>query len=211
MNTEQLSTKELEQMLAKRKREEHIARVKEENEYEEKKHAVVNSLTQEAIQLFTALTNFKEKVHTEMDAQKERLDHFGKIRTNSKGGFSIENEDKTLKVSRIRQTTPKWDEKSKKAVELISDFLRDTVKKRDLKMFDILMSFIEKNEKGDLEYSRVMDLISHEDKFDDERWHEGLRLIKNSYSLDFRGYSYLFKAKNQEEKWDTLNLNFSSL
>ena len=73
------------------------------------------------------------------------------------------------------------------------------------------MGFLEKNKAGDLEYSDVMNLYKHETEFDDLRWKEGLRLIKESYSNHLKGFGYEFKLKQADGKWQNLYLNFSSL
>ena len=56
-----------------------------------------------------------------------------------------------------------------------------------------------------------MNLLKHEDKYNDPRWLEGLRLIKESFSNHFKGYSYEFHFKNESGKWQKLELNFSAL
>ncbi|MDC9722399.1 MAG: hypothetical protein PSN34_06455 [Urechidicola sp.] len=74
------------------------------------------------------------------------------------------------------------------------------------------MSFLIRNKSGDLEYSRVMDLLSHEDKYTDERWVEGLHLVKESYSNVMKGYGYQLMHRPKEgDKWDNINLSFSSI
>lgn len=146
-----------------------------------------------------------------MEEHAVKLAHYGKLRSNSKGGFSITTENGALRVTRRRDTEPVWDERAAKAVELIKDFLGDTIKKRDIDTYEVLMTFIERNEKGDLEFARVMDLFKHESRFEDERWQEGLRLIKQSYGNHLKGYGYEFKRKAADGKWDNILLNFSSL
>lgn len=208
---ENLSTAQLEELLKKKKKEEATTLAKEKEAYEKRRDEVITNIITTAKTLFKELGEFKAYCHIEMDKQAEQLAGYGKIRSNSKGGFSITNADDTMRVTRRRDTEPVWDERSTKAVELIKDFLGDAIKKRDTKMYDILMSFLERNEKGDLEYSRVMDLYHHEDKFDDPRWKEGLRLIKESFSNHLKGYGYEFKIKGEDGKWENLYLNFSSL
>jgi hypothetical protein len=56
-----------------------------------------------------------------------------------------------------------------------------------------------------------MVLLQHENNFDDTRWIEGLRLLRESYSNVLKGYGYLFKEKGKDGKWKTITLNFSSL
>jgi hypothetical protein len=205
------TTAELEQMLKDRKKQEALKAEKEKQAYEQGRDEMIQKVILTAKTLFRELGEFKTFCHIEMDKQAVKLSEYGKIRSNSKGGFSVTDKNDTMRVTRRRDTEPVWDERSGKAVELIKEFLGDAIKKRDIKMYEILMSFLERNANGDLEYGRVMDLYKHEDKFDDPRWKEGLKLIKESFSNHLKGYGYEFKVKGDDGKWENLYLNFSSL
>lgn len=211
INLANVSTADLEKAIKERKAKEEAAQLKKKEEYEVMKHNLVVKLIYNAIQIEDHLKRFKNDLHIAMDAQAERLAEYGEIRSNSKGGFSILDNKGEFKVTRIRSTQPTWDERSMKAVELIKDFLSSTVKKHNRKLYEILISFIEKNANGDLEYQKVMNLVSHEDKYDDPRWKEGLKLIKESYSVHLRAYGYEFARKNEQGGWDKINLSFSSM
>lgn len=206
-----MSADELEQLLKERRAKEAKKREAEKAKYEKERDEKVFAILLTAQTMFKELKEFKDYCHIEMEKQAEALNKYGKIRSNSKGGFSVTNSDDTLRVVRRRDTEPAWDERSGKAVGLIKDFLSETIKKRDIKLYQILMGFLERNANGDLEYSRVMDLISHEDKYEDTRWKEGLKLIKESFSNHFKGYGYEFKVKGPDGKWQNILLNFSSL
>lgn len=206
-----LSVSELEAYLKKKKEKEAKQLAQEKETYERERDENIFKIITTAKTLFKELREFKQYCHIEMDNQANKLANYGKIRGNSKGGFSVSDRNDTMKVTRRRDTEPVWDERSTKAIELIKEFLGDAIKKRDLDMYEILMGFLERNEKGDLEYARVMDLYKHEAKFDDERWKEGLRLIKESFSNHLKGFGYEFKFRNDEGKWENILLNFSSL
>ncbi|MRX40380.1 DUF3164 family protein [Flavobacterium sp. LC2016-23] len=208
---DQLSTSELEAALKDRKKSEAKKLEKEKAEYEKNRDEKVLTMMLTAQALFRELGEFKQYMHIEMEDQALKLAGYGKIRGNSKGGFSISNAEDTMRIKRRRDTEPSWDERSSKAIELIKEFLSDTIKKRDVKLHEILLSFLERNANGDLEYSRVMDLYKHEDKFDDPRWKEGLRLIKESFSNHLKGFGYEFKLKDANGHWQNIILNFSSL
>jgi Protein of unknown function (DUF3164) len=215
MNTTQepqkLSIAELELLLAKEKAKQAKKLETEKVAYESDRDEKVFAIITTAKALFRELGEFKTFCHLEMDAQASKLAEYGKIRSNSKGGFTVSDRHDTMRVTRRRDTEPVWDERSTKAIELIKDFLGDAIKKRDEKMYEILMSFLERNAKGELEYARVMDLYKHEDKFEDARWKEGLRLIKESFSNHLKGYGYEFKNKDENGKWQNILLNFSGL
>ncbi len=163
------------------------------------------------LDLEKALKAFKKKCHDTMDLQEEGLKEFGKISKRSKGGFSITHSTGTRRVTRVRRMEPLWDERAIKATELIKDFLFDKVKKSNRKLFEVLLTFIERDKNGNLEYSKVMNLIKHEDKWSDPRWVEGLKLVKDSFSYRLRGYNYEFKIADKDGKFKNIELSFASI
>ncbi|WP_160292134.1 DUF3164 family protein [Pedobacter lusitanus] len=211
INATELSINQLEGLLADRKKQEKNRRARARMDYEIARDTDISSLLDEAAKLHFMIRLFKSRVHQVMAAQAQKTADYGLIPATSKGGFSLTNKTGNKRVTRRRDTDPVWDERAVKAIGLIKDFLCDTVKKRDVKLFEILLSFLERNQNGDLEYARVFNLMQHEDKFDDVRWTEGLRLLKESYSITLKGFAYDFKLKNDAGKWDRLELNFSSL
>lgn len=207
----ELSTKQLEELLKRRKKEDKEKREEQKRTYVRERDNVIADLFAEAKEQALAIARFKQKCHVIMEQQKSKLDSYGGIRSNSKGGFSIIHSTGETSITRRRDTDPVWDERASKAVDLIKDFLNDTVKKRDAKLHKILLGFLTRNLKGDLEYAKVMDLLTYESDFDDPRWIEGLCLIKESYSQGFKAFGYEFKTKDNHGKWQSLVLNFSSL
>lgn len=206
-----LSTAELKAALAQRTKQERAAKEKAKRQYEEQRDKAVAELFDDAEKVYEALQNLKQKAHEVMSVQHDILSGYGGIRANSLGGFSIESSDAQRKIVRRRDTQPVWDERSKKGIEMVKSFLEDKIKGRDKKLFEILTSLLERNTKGDLEYSKVMHLLKHEDKYEDDRWVKGLQLIKEGYASHLRGFGYEFKMKDQDDKYQTLALNFSAV
>jgi hypothetical protein len=209
--TAELSVQQLEAMLAAKKEEQRKSREKERHEYESDRDIKIEEIILEAKRLNEQIAFFKAKCHQIMDEQATKLDGYGAIRGNSKGGFSITHSKGDLRVTRRRDTQPFWDERATKGVEFIKDFLHSFVRKRDKKLFEILISFLERNKEGELEYSKVMHLLRHEDKFTDPKWIEGLNLIKEGYMVTMKAYGYEFKKLAHDGSWENIGLNFSSL
>jgi hypothetical protein len=204
-----LTVEELEQMLQEKKAAETAKRAKERELYELERTTFVNKVFGEAVAYNEIMRDFKNNLHKEFVKWEERLNEYGGIRSNSKGGFSLVSADGQKKVTRIRATKPEWDERSKKGEALIIAFLSDKIK--DEKIHKLVMSFLERNEQGELEYARVMNLLNMKSDFDDERWLEGLTLMQESYSLNLRAYNYLFKQLDETGKWRNVDINFSSI
>ena len=208
---EDMTPDEIEQYLANKRKAEKAKAEKERKAYEAETDYRVNTIFGLVEQAHDFLSSLHKTCHVEMEKQEEQLAKYGKINKSSKGGFSIDNSDKSLRITRTRATKPHWDERSKKGVEILKEFLATTAKKRDTKLYNLLMGFLEKNQAGELEYSRVMLLLKHENEFSDPEWVEGIRLLKEGYSNYFEGYGYQFKKKNASGKWETVLLNFSGL
>lgn len=179
--------------------------------YETNRDAVTIDLCSKAMDISGILRAFKGDCESMFNEIQEELNQYGGLRGNSKGGFQLLHSNGEIKCKRTRSTKPTWDERSTKAMELLHDFLHDTVKKIDLSLFEILLSFIEKNAEGQLEYARVMNLLQHRDKYQDERWVKGLDLIQESYSNALRGYGYEFYCKNASGAWDKIEINFTAV
>lgn len=206
-----MSTKQLEELVAQRKKSENEKLEKERKVYEADRDKNVLDIMGEAKEIAQRMIEFKKKCHEVMDDQHTSLTEYGKINGKSKGGFSITHSDGDLRIIRRRDTEPQWDERADKGVELIKLFLEDAVKKANKKMFEILMTFLEKNKKGELEFSAVFQLMTHRNKFDDERWLEGLSLLEQSFSNHLKGYGYEFKHRDEGDHWKPVLLNFSAV
>jgi hypothetical protein len=207
----ELTAGEMEAVLNHKKKLEAAQQEKERRAYESERDTDMGELIALAMEIENKSNLLKQLTHDKMEKHQEKLNEYGKIRSNSKGGFSLMHSNKSIRIKRRRDTQPTWDERSTKALELIHSFLYDTVKKRDKDLFEMLIGFLVKNKKGDLDYASVMNLLSHETRFEDARWKEGLRLLKQSYSNFLKGYQYDFEKQNPEGRFERIELNFSAL
>jgi hypothetical protein len=210
-SVEEMSTQELEAYLEKKKKKEQKARENERQNYELGRDSVVENMVARAREISEILKSFKTELNIVFEEHSEKLQKYGAIRSNSKGGFKLEHSNKEMKAVRTRSTKPDWDERSGKALTLLADFMQDTIKKKDVKLYEILKTFIQRNDKGELEYSKVMSLLAHRDKYSDPRWVEGLKLIEESYSITLRGYGFDFFEKDSLGKWERVELNFPAI
>jgi hypothetical protein len=56
-----------------------------------------------------------------------------------------------------------------------------------------------------------MKLLKHEDKFEDARWKEGCRLLRENFTTDFKKFYFVFSKKNEDGEWENINLNIASI
>ncbi len=207
----QLSVTELEALLAEKRKEETTRIKKEQEEYENHRNTVVIKLSKTAKEVSGIIGSFNKETRELLDEQRDLLNKYGKIRGNSKGGFALESIDGNFKITYQFKSISSYDERADKAEELLKEFLNDTIKKKDRKMHEMIMSLLERNGKGQLEYARVQSLYKFENDYDDIRWKEAIKLFKESFVVKGSKMQIYFHERAANGSFEPINLNFSSM
>ncbi|AZI53875.1 DUF3164 family protein [Epilithonimonas vandammei] len=208
MKTETLqefTAEELEAALAQKKEAERIGREQKREAYEALKKDTIADLAPVANDLSLQLMRFRDKAFSQLGTLYELLQDYSKRHQDGKGNFTIEDDE--FKIQFKRQGKGTFDERSEQAEKHIIDFL-NTKYQGDLDTKDLIMSLLERK-KGDLDINMVQKLYSMEDRFDDENWREGIKLLKESYSFKHSKDYVSFFKKGRNNQWEGINLNFS--
>src|SRR5690606_19048806 len=87
----EMTTKELEEFLKAKKKDEAAKRERDRVKYEKERDNAIDQLMTAAREAGLALTRLKDMATAVMDEQHQKLDEYGAIRKNSKGGFNVTN------------------------------------------------------------------------------------------------------------------------
>lgn len=207
----EMSVAELEALLAQKKETETEEQKKKRAEYEAQRNRNVNVLSKNAIEVSELIVGFHKDAHDLLASMKHKLEEYGGIRANSKGGFTLYSDDKKFKIVYQYKSVSGYDERADKAEALLKDFLNDIIKKKDKGMHEIIMSLLERNGQGQLEYSRVQSLYKYENNYTDARWKEAIKLFKESFMVKGSKMNIYFHLLNEAGTYDPIPLNFSSL
>lgn len=209
---DQMTTEELQAYLEERKREEKQNAQREREDYEKSVDKTASHIIRRAVKLSRLLEAFKGVTTEQLEAIREKLNEYGAIRANSKGGFLLRTKDGTGKVLYKYSSICDWDERANKAEDLLTDFLKDVVKKRDKELFELVMGLLEKNKEGKLEFSRMQALYAKENLFTDPRWVEAIRLFKESFRvIDSKMRLEIYTRNEVTKEWEPVPLNLSSI
>lgn len=201
----QLSAEELEAALAQKKETERQQREEKRKAYEALKKETIEELAPLAEELSLSLGRFKSKAFTQLGTLYELLQDYSNRHKDGKGNFQIETED--FRILLKKQGKASFDERSHQAEKHIIDFVNSKFE-NDEDTRDLIMSLLERK-KGDLDILLVQKLYAMEDRFDDENWREGIRLLKESYSYNHSKDYISFFKKGRNGEWEGINLNFS--
>jgi hypothetical protein len=207
----ELSAEELEQLLAAKKKEAKEKELLKRQEYEVQRNIIVQELIANAVVLNEKLSTFKKYALKRLETFKDYANDYGKIRSNSQGGFSLRSMNGDLMVSYDRNTKPVYDERASQAETLLKEFLEDTVKKADKKTYRTLSALMERNKKGDYNPTSIASLVKIEDNYDDPRWLRALKLFKESFQILDISYSVSFYKKDEQCKDQLIPLSITSV
>lgn len=211
-NVNEMSLEQLEAVLKSKRKEKDDQVRKERERYENFMYDTTEEIVNEAIELSRQSEIKRDKWLRQILSMREMKDKYGDIRSNSKGGFHHKTRDGNFKFTYSYKAECEWDERAEKAEELLKDFLKDTVKKRDLTLYELLMALLEKNKEGNMEYGRIQSLYSQENKFDDPRWKEAIRLFKESFRVSGSCFNLTIHKRDETTKrWELIPLGISSL
>lgn len=209
---DQMTTEELQAYLEERKREEVQKAQQAREEYEKFVDKTTSRIVRNAQRISKLLTEFKDRTTAELEQMREKLNEYGAIRANSKGGFLLRTKEGDGKVLYKYASICDWDERAAKAEGLLTDFLKDVVKKRDKELFELIIGLLEKNKEGKLEFSRMQALYAKETLFADPRWVEAIRLFKESFRvIDSKMRLEIYTRNEETKEWVIVPLNLSSI
>ncbi len=207
----QLTSQELEELLAKKRKQERADYEARRITYENERDLLVFDLVERASELHKLLAGFKLASVQALEEFREKAREYGDIRSNSKGGFSLRSTNGDLKVVFERDTRVEYDERADLAEELLKEFLGDMVKKRDQQAYEIITGLLERGKKGDFNPAAISALIKMEDKYSDERWVKAMKLFKESFTTRLIAYNVGFYKQDNIGKDKPIVLSFSAL
>ncbi|MFK7004795.1 hypothetical protein BWK63_12990 [Flavobacterium covae] len=175
--------------------------------YESIKNATVSELCNKALQLSKSIASFKKESFDEMNALHEILKDYSQRHANGLGNFRVKYGN--FRVNYKKQGRPTFDEKSTEAEGFIKDFVTSKFE-NDNDVKDLIISLLERKN-GEFDINLIQKLYKMEDRFDDENWKKGIKLMKESYSYEFSKDYVTFEQKGKSGKWEQVPLSFSNI
>lgn len=208
----QLSAKDLEALVAQKRKEEAQEREERRKEYEENRDALVTAIGDGAVELEHKMLAFKSFAFEELTGFRGTMMEYGELRgkggKENKGNFSIQND--TYKVEFCTQVRKQFDERAEMAEEKLRTFMKGYLKKRtDQDVIDFINLLLERGKSGEFDVNLVNRMYTMRDRFDDENWREALDLFQESYSPSGTAQYVRVYRKNDQGGWDNICLDIA--
>ena len=207
-----MTADQLEQLLEQKRAEERQAADKRRRDYEETRADFVKRMAAETRNITGRVREFYDLVVAETDAFRKIMQEYGATRRDDQLGYSVQEGDFRLEVKCNRVKC--FDERADVAAARLIDFLKAWIggreKGADDPMYQLAMTLLERNRKGDLDYKSVSKLYELEDRFDSE-YTEIMDLFRESNVVYKTAVNYYFHKRDENGVWRRIEPSFCRL
>lgn len=206
-----MSTQELEKVLAERRAAEEKSKIKRIESFEKDRDSFVNDLVNLFQTTRATLQELKDNaITTGNDLYIEKYAMHGKEPKECKQ-FSLIHSDGNSKVVLERHETMTFNDQAEVAINSIKEFFRDKFESRSKVAYSILNTLLEKNRQGDYDPKMLAKLRKEVNQINDPKLTESFELLVNSQTVSGSCLYLRVYTKDKHGKWKDIVIQFSAL
>lgn len=208
-----LTSKELEELLEKKRNEENAEKQRRREAYEAIRADVISrielkvrAVTEEVRALFDFVTD-------ETTAFYQVMQEYGQLRydnqmsyTISSGNFKVE-----VKANKVKRFDERADIAAARLIEFLQTWIQNSSKGADDPMYQLAMLLLERNKYGDLDYKNISKLYDLEERFNSDEYSAIMRLFKESNVTEGTATNFYFYERTKMGVWRKLEPSFNRL
>ena len=187
-----MTADQLEQLLEQKRAEERQAADKRRRDYEETRADFVKRMAAET---------------------RKIMQEYGATRRDDQLGYSVQEGDFRLEVKCNRVKC--FDERADVAAARLIDFLKAWIggreKGADDPMYQLAMTLLERNRKGDLDYKSISKLYDLEAQFGDPEYSQIMQLFKESNVVNGTAINFYFHQRDERGVWHRIEPSFNRM
>lgn len=177
------------------------------------KEKASTGVAKKALKLSEDLIAFKTACKEACEKAYQKDLEAGKAST--KGGYTLYNFDKSVKIERTMNEAITFDENIIGAAkEKFDEFLTAGTQGIDEMVRALIMDAFSSTRKGKLDSKKIMSLLSYKERINEKKYpafHEALRLIEESIRRPDSKTYYRIWIKDNTNEYQNIDLNFSSI
>lgn len=208
-----MTTEQLEQLLAQRREADRQAAEDKRKAYEATKAEFLSTMESRTRETVAAVREFYDFVVMETSAFYELMRDYGALRSTAQRGYAIQNEHFKIEVKSNK--VKGFDERADIAAGRLIEFLNSWIQGRDHgaddPMYQLAMAMLERNRYGDLDYKSISKLYELERRFNDPEYSEIMQLFKESNVVERMAVNFYFYERTDMGGWRKLEPSFNRM
>lgn len=208
-----MTADQLEQLLVEKRAEERQAQDKRRRDYEETRADFVKRLSAETRSITDRVREFYDLVVAETDAFRKIMQEYGATRRDDQLGYTVQDDNFRLEVkcNRIKRFDERADAAAARLIEFLKSWIGGREKGADDPMYQLAMTLLERNRKGDLDYKSISKLYELEGQFGDPEYSAIMQLFKESNVVEGSAVNFYFHQRDERGVWHKVEPSFNRM
>ncbi|MCG4686269.1 DUF3164 family protein [Bacteroides finegoldii] len=213
MDISNLSKEERAELLHALKKQEKEDSINRREAYETLRHQFAFDVESKLMPVVNNVAGFREWLESESGAFRNVMRDYGQLRRGEEqASFSVVDGNFKLEVKSNKVKS--FDERADMAAERLINYLKDYVGRTDKgvddPMYQLVMTLLERNKQGDLDYKSISKLYELESRFDEE-YAAIMQLFKESNVVYKTAVNYYFYKRDENGVWRRVEPSFCRL
>lgn len=196
----QMTAEEKKALLAQLNADANESRQAKRDAYEGLRAEFMHRVEEFLVNVTADVKGFKQWLEKESEGFISVMRDYGQIKNVDQRNYTITDGDFRLQVA--SNSVKGFDERADMAAERLVTYLKNYMQKSEKgqedPMYQLAMTLLERNQRGDLDYKSISKLYELEDKFGDQEYKDIMMLFKESNVVQKTAVNYYFFRRHKE-------------
>lgn len=196
----QMTAEEKKALLAQLNADASESRQAKRDAYEALRAEFMHRVEEFLVNVTADVKGFKDWLEKESEGFISVMRDYGQLKNADQRNYTITDGDFRLQVA--SNSVKGFDERADMAAERLVAYLKNYMKKSEKghedPMYQLAMTLLERNQRGDLDYKSISKLYELEDKFGDQEYKDIMLLFKESNVVQKTAVNYYFFRRHKE-------------
>ena len=196
----QMTAEEKKALLAQLNADANESRQAKRDAYEGLRAEFMHRVEESLVNVTADVKGFKQWLEKESGGFISVMRDYGQLKNADQRNYTITDGDFRLQVA--SNSVKGFDERADMAAERLVAYLKNYMQKSEKgqedPMYQLAMTLLERNQRGDLDYKSISKLYELEDKFGDQEYKDIMMLFKESNVVQKTAVNYYFFRRHKE-------------
>ena len=196
----QMTAEEKKTLLAQLNADANESRQAKRDAYEGLRAEFMHRVEEFLVNVTADVKGFKQWLEKESEGFISVMRDYGQLKNADQRNYTITDGDFRLQVA--SNSVKGFDERADMAAERLVAYLKNYMQKSEKgqedPMYQLAMTLLERNQRGDLDYKSISKLYELEDKFGDQEYKDIMMLFKESNVVQKTAVNYYFFRRHKE-------------
>lgn len=196
----QMTAEEKKALLAQLNADANESRQAKRDAYEGLRAEFMHRVEEFLVNVTADVKGFKQWLKKESEGFISVMRDYGQLKNADQRNYTITDGDFRLQVA--SNSVKGFDERADMAAERLVAYLKNYMQKSEKgqedPIYQLAMTLLERNQRGDLDYKSISKLYELEDRFGDQEYKDIMTLFKESNAVQKTAVNYYFFRRHKE-------------